>query len=165
MFVAAEVRYNLWLAGELRRAGFEVYCPNESEPINDKTRTDITPRLIYDVDIQALEASNVVLLHVSEDPDESRTAAPLSEIIRRPGVIPALPLIVFRPFLPESPAWIAKKKAGTLKRPSFAELFAPQYRTTTIVTTIQPRAKARPSPDRSGGRGDLRLSGRGHSSL
>jgi hypothetical protein len=52
------------------------------------------------------------------------------------GLIPAIPLMIIRPFLPESPAWIAKKKAGTLKRPSFAELFAPQYRTTTIVTTI-----------------------------
>src|SRR5215208_270620 len=30
------------------------------------------------------------LLHVTDDPAESRTAAPLSEIIRRPGVLPAL---------------------------------------------------------------------------
>ena len=67
MFVAAEVRYNLWLAGELRRAGFEVYCPNESEPINDKSRTDVTGRMIYDFDIGELEASNVVLFQVSED--------------------------------------------------------------------------------------------------
>ena len=52
------------------------------------------------------------------------------------GVIPAIPLIIIRPFLPESPAWMVKKKAGTLKRPSFAELFAPQFRTTTIVTTV-----------------------------
>ena len=41
------------------------------------------------------------------------------------GVIPAIPLIVIRPFLPESPAWREKKRAGTLKRPSFAELFRP----------------------------------------
>jgi predicted MFS family arabinose efflux permease len=52
------------------------------------------------------------------------------------GVIPALPLIVIRPFLPESPGWLAKKKAGTLKRPSFAELFRPEFKRTTIVTTI-----------------------------
>src|SRR5687767_11556958 len=32
------------------------------------------------------------------------------------GVIPALPLIIIRPFLPESPAWAAKKAAGTLRR-------------------------------------------------
>jgi len=67
MFVAAEVRYNLWLAGLLRELGFEVYCPNESEPVNDKTRTDITPRKIYDADLAALEASNVYICQVSED--------------------------------------------------------------------------------------------------
>jgi hypothetical protein len=52
------------------------------------------------------------------------------------GVIPAIPLIIIRPFLPESPAWAEKKKAGTLKRPSIAELFSPAYRRTTIVTTL-----------------------------
>src|SRR5262245_4828904 len=52
------------------------------------------------------------------------------------GVIPAIPLIVIRPFMPESPAWQMKKKAGTLKRPSFAELFRPAFFRTTIVTTI-----------------------------
>ena len=43
------------------------------------------------------------------------------------GVIPAIPLILIRPFLPESPAWQLKKLAGTLKRPSFAELFRPAF--------------------------------------
>jgi MFS family permease len=52
------------------------------------------------------------------------------------GVIPALPLILIRPFLPESPKWQAKKAAGTLKRPSLAELFAPRLRRTTLVTTV-----------------------------
>ena len=52
------------------------------------------------------------------------------------GVIPALPLMLIRPFLPESPLWREKRAAGTLKRPSLAAIFAPQYRTTTIVTTI-----------------------------
>lgn len=52
------------------------------------------------------------------------------------GVIPALPLIIIRPFLPESPAWAEKKAAGTLKRPGIGLLFQPQYRKTTIVTTI-----------------------------
>jgi MFS family permease len=52
------------------------------------------------------------------------------------GVIPAIPLIIIRPFLPESPVWREKKAAGTLKRPSFGELFRPQFRTTTIITTI-----------------------------
>ena len=52
------------------------------------------------------------------------------------GVIPAIPLILIRPFLPESPVWQQKKAAGTLKRPSIAELFAPALRRTTIVTTL-----------------------------
>lgn len=52
------------------------------------------------------------------------------------GVIPALPLILIRPFLPESPAWAAKKAQGTLKRPSIAELFSPELRRTTILTTL-----------------------------
>src|SRR5262252_5131138 len=52
------------------------------------------------------------------------------------GVIPALPLIIIRPFLPESPAWKEKKSAGTLKRPSLAEIFTRQFRKTTIVSTL-----------------------------
>ena len=52
------------------------------------------------------------------------------------GVIPALPLIFIRPFLPESPKWQEKKQAGTLKRPSIAELFSPGLARTTIVTTL-----------------------------
>jgi MFS family permease len=52
------------------------------------------------------------------------------------GVIPALPLILIRPFLPESPAWREKKAAGTLKRPSVAALFRGDLRKTTIVTTL-----------------------------
>jgi MFS family permease len=52
------------------------------------------------------------------------------------GIVPAIPLIVIRPFLPESPIWAEKKRTGALKRPSFAELFRPQFRRTTIVTTI-----------------------------
>jgi MFS family permease len=52
------------------------------------------------------------------------------------GLIPAIPLIIIRPFLPESPAWQAKKTAGTLKRPSFAELFRPEFRKTTLIATL-----------------------------
>lgn len=52
------------------------------------------------------------------------------------GVIPALPLIIIRPFLPESPTWRQKKEAGTLRRPSLAAIFTPEFRRTTIVTTI-----------------------------
>jgi MFS family permease len=52
------------------------------------------------------------------------------------GVLPAIPLILVRPFLPESPAWRQKKLAGTLGRPSIAALFSPDLRRTTIVTTL-----------------------------
>ena len=52
------------------------------------------------------------------------------------GLIPAIPLIVVRPFLPESPVWREKKAAGALKRPSFAELFRPEYRRTTLVSAL-----------------------------
>ncbi|MCA9176738.1 MAG: MFS transporter [Planctomycetales bacterium] len=52
------------------------------------------------------------------------------------GVIPALPLIVIRPFLPESPQWAEKKAAGTLQRPSIRALFAPEFRRTTILATL-----------------------------
>lgn len=52
------------------------------------------------------------------------------------GVIPALPLILVRPFLPESPKWHEKKAAGTLKRPSIAAIFTPELRRTTIITCV-----------------------------
>ena len=52
------------------------------------------------------------------------------------GVIPALPLILIRPFLPESPVWAQKKASGVLKRPSIAELFSPELRRATILTTL-----------------------------
>jgi MFS family permease len=52
------------------------------------------------------------------------------------AVIPAIPLVIIRPFLPESPVWKQKHDAGTLKRPHFSELFQPAYRRTTIVTAL-----------------------------
>jgi MFS family permease len=52
------------------------------------------------------------------------------------GLIPALPLIIIRPFLPESPKWVERRAAGTLRRPSIRELFSPELKRTTILTTI-----------------------------
>ncbi len=52
------------------------------------------------------------------------------------GVIPALPLIIIRPFLPESPVWAEKRALGTLKRPSVAALFAAPHFRTTVVTAL-----------------------------
>ena len=36
------------------------------------------------------------------------------------GALPAIPLILIRPFLPESPVWKAKRAAGTLSARAFA---------------------------------------------
>ena len=52
------------------------------------------------------------------------------------GLIPAIPLILIRPFLPESPAWQKKRQEGSLKRPSIGELFSPQLLGTTLITTV-----------------------------
>jgi MFS family permease len=52
------------------------------------------------------------------------------------GLIPAIPLAILLPKLPESPAWMKHRLEGTLRRPRIAELFAPGLCRTTIVTTI-----------------------------
>src|SRR5262249_55674965 len=52
------------------------------------------------------------------------------------GLCTAVASVCMRPFLPESPIWRQKKAAGTLKRPSFRELFQPALRRTTIVTAL-----------------------------
>ncbi len=52
------------------------------------------------------------------------------------GLFPAIPLLLTRPFLTESPIWLEKKRQGTLKRPSVAELFRSPLRETTLVSTM-----------------------------
>jgi len=52
------------------------------------------------------------------------------------GLVPAIPLMLARPFLPESPVWQQQRRAGVLRRPQFAELFDPRFRRTTIVATV-----------------------------
>ena len=52
------------------------------------------------------------------------------------GVIPAIPLLLIRPFLPESPEWERKRVAGQLKRPSIMALFSPELWRTTVLTTL-----------------------------
>jgi MFS family permease len=52
------------------------------------------------------------------------------------GALPAVPLMILRPFLPESPAWRERKAAGTLRRPRFRELFEPRLRRVTLLTTL-----------------------------
>jgi MFS family permease len=52
------------------------------------------------------------------------------------GLIPAIPLILIRPFLPESPVWQEKKLSGQLRRPSLAELFSPELRRATLISAL-----------------------------
>ncbi|MBA4188103.1 MAG: MFS transporter [Planctomycetaceae bacterium] len=52
------------------------------------------------------------------------------------GLVPGALILILMPFVPESGVWKAKKLAGTLKRPRFGELFSPQLRRTTFVTTL-----------------------------
>ena len=52
------------------------------------------------------------------------------------GVLPAIPLLLIRPFLPESPMWLKKKAEGTLKRPSILELSQPRFRKTALLTCL-----------------------------
>jgi nitrate/nitrite transporter NarK len=52
------------------------------------------------------------------------------------GLLPAIPLMLVRPFLPESPIWKEKKLKGALKRPSITELFSQALKKTTLVATL-----------------------------
>src|SRR5262249_29150693 len=52
------------------------------------------------------------------------------------GLIPGAAILFLMPFVPESGIWKRKKHEGTLKRPSFVELFSPQLCLTTLVTTL-----------------------------
>lgn len=52
------------------------------------------------------------------------------------GLFPAIPLVLVRPFLPESPVWRRRKQQGTLKRPSFAELFRPELFRNTVISAL-----------------------------
>lgn len=50
------------------------------------------------------------------------------------GLLPAIPIALMLPFVPESRIWLERRKAGTLRRPSFGELFSPELRRATLVT-------------------------------
>jgi MFS family permease len=52
------------------------------------------------------------------------------------GLFPAIPLILVRPFLPESPIWKRKRAEGTLTRPSILQLFRPAFRKTALITCL-----------------------------
>jgi MFS family permease len=50
------------------------------------------------------------------------------------GLIPAIPIALLLPFVPESRIWREKKQAGALKRPSLGELFSPEFLRVTLIT-------------------------------
>ena len=52
------------------------------------------------------------------------------------AVVPAVPLIIIRPFLPESPVWQEKKAAGTLRRPSLGAILNERFRQTSLVSAL-----------------------------
>jgi MFS family permease len=52
------------------------------------------------------------------------------------GLIPGAAILLLMPFVPESGVWKRRKLEGTLKRPSFGELFSPEMRRATLITTI-----------------------------
>ena len=80
-------------------------------------------------------AYKLIVTHVESLPAIWGTHDPWRYVLIS-GVVPALPLIIVRPFLPESPSWQEKKESGALKRPSIAELFQPAYRQTALVTAL-----------------------------
>src|SRR5262249_50681208 len=52
------------------------------------------------------------------------------------GLLRGAAILLLMPFVPESVVWKRKKQEGTLKRPSFGELFSPTLRRTTLATTL-----------------------------
>jgi hypothetical protein len=50
------------------------------------------------------------------------------------GILPAIPIALLLPFVPESKVWLERRAAGSLKRPSFGALFSPELRRVTLVT-------------------------------
>ena len=62
------------------------------------------------------------------------------------GILPAIPLLLVRPFLPESPIWQKKREEGTLQRPSILELFHPEFRKTALLELLHDGAAPTPLP-------------------
>ena len=52
------------------------------------------------------------------------------------GLLPAIPIVLLLPFVPESRIWRERRAAGTLKRPSFGQLFSRELCRTTAVTAL-----------------------------
>jgi MFS family permease len=52
------------------------------------------------------------------------------------GILPAIPIALLLPFVPESQIWRERRASGSFQRPSFGALFAPGLRRVTIVTAV-----------------------------
>lgn len=52
------------------------------------------------------------------------------------GFLPAVPLMVIRPFLPESPVWQQRARHAASMRPRLSALFQPALRRTTLIATL-----------------------------
>ena len=52
------------------------------------------------------------------------------------GLVPGALILCLMPFVPESRAWLIRKRAGTLQRPRFGELFHPRLIRTTLIATV-----------------------------
>ena len=52
------------------------------------------------------------------------------------GLAPAVLIAFLLPFVPESQIWRERRRADTLKRPRFGELFAPDLRRVTLVSAL-----------------------------
>ena len=50
------------------------------------------------------------------------------------GILPAIPIALLLPFVPESRVWMERRASGALSRPSIGGLFSPELRRTTLVT-------------------------------
>jgi MFS family permease len=50
------------------------------------------------------------------------------------GLLPALPIALLLPLVPESRVWLDRRASGSLSRPSLGGLFSPELRRTTLVT-------------------------------
>lgn len=86
--------------------------------------------LVTGINVWILQnASTLPALHLGEgfDPHASW------RYLLMTGLIPAIPIAIMLPFVPESPVWRERRAAGTFKRPSFGALFTPELRRTTLV--------------------------------
>lgn len=52
------------------------------------------------------------------------------------GALPAIAILLLRPFMPESPVWLERRASGPLARPPVGELFAPGLLRTTMTSTL-----------------------------